>query len=187
MAEEREHLRPELIGDMVADIPEKERDSARAELLAALAGIYRKRDIVPPPWLAEVNPEPEDPDHVVFIHAVAVTETVRFAIRRAAWVHPRGMAGVAQDTGVSVDALNGIVSSVDMVSPETWEPLAALSYAQGAKAPHPSVVGLGLAVADLPAEHRKAAREALTTALTEYLRTHSDTVPGWLQDEAVQP
>jgi hypothetical protein len=94
---------------------------------------------------------------------------------------------VADETGVPVSALNGIVLSVNMVSRTTWEPLAALSYAQGAMAPHPGVIGLGLAVADLAAEHRTAARAVLTSALTEYLRARGGAVPGWLEDEGVQP
>ena len=178
----------ELVAELVAGVPEElGRESARAELLAALAGIYRTRAVAPPAWVANAAGEPEGyPEHLQFIDAVAATETVRFAIRRAAKANPRGIVGVAADIGVPVAVLNGIVLSVDMVPRQWWTRLAALSYALGSLAPHPGVVGLGLAVADLPAEHRTAAREVLTSALANYLRGHA-LAPEWLEVEAAHP
>ena len=99
----------QLVGELVAGVPEElGRESARAELLSALAGIYRSRALAPPSWVASAAGEPEGYlEHLRFIDAVAATETIRFAIRRAARANPRGIAGVADETGVSVSALNG--------------------------------------------------------------------------------
>lgn len=71
--------------------------------------------------------------------------------------HPRNIPGVAEETGVSVAALNGIVAGVDLIGRATWEPLTQLAIAQGRKAPHPAIIGLALAVADLPREYRRDA------------------------------
>lgn len=179
----RPNLDLDLVNELVAEIPHAMRGEAVAEALAAIKAIYARYGAETPAWLAEGLKGRDSEgkgNYLHFVCAVIATESIRLAARRDVRKHPRGITGVAADTGISLKGFRKFLAG-EWLTPVSFEKLVkSLDVDEPA---HPALVGLCLLCGTFPMPLRTKLRVFLGIELEGFLSNAGVPRPEWLDEE----
>ena len=185
-------LELDLVNELVSGIPGGARREAVSEALEAIGGIYARYGATKPAWLIEAlrgqesGTEGQGYDYMHFIYSVIAHESIRLAARRDVRRHPRGITGVAADTGLPLTAFRKFLAG-EWLTPTSFKRLVAGLDVKNGGPPHPALVGLSMICTTFPMALRAKIRVALGAGLEGFLENAGVLRPDWLDEEREWP